>query len=343
MNEYLSWMASETPTRWWTDCALKGQVADALSNGAVGITTNPVLMADTICGRRDDWSEELAGFDASLTGDDRVLDLERRAGSYFTDLLSGLWRGGDPFTGGICIQVTPAQMGNMPLMMKQMEFIGTIAPNTYVKLPATKAGMKVLEESIARGYNVLSAMGVTISQCIATAEATKRGEARARSAGIKPGSTVSVIMAGRLEAYLQDVAQDNGLDIPSDVIGMASVACMKKASKIFEERGYTTMLMVASMRGPKHISQLCGAKNITLSIGPAVQKMVAEADLPKEGYFDDPVPSAIIEQLYTIPDFRKSYEEGALDEADFIGEPVINRIATHFVEAGWNRLLAFHA
>ena len=48
-------------------------------------------------------------------------------------------------------------------------------PNLVIKLPATKAGLKVYEECVARGYSVAATLSFTVPQVLAVAEAAKRG------------------------------------------------------------------------------------------------------------------------------------------------------------------------
>lgn len=43
MSNYLQWLAHDTPTRWWHDSAIPAEIDAAIANGALGVTTNPVL------------------------------------------------------------------------------------------------------------------------------------------------------------------------------------------------------------------------------------------------------------------------------------------------------------
>lgn len=43
LANYLQWFSQETATAWWDDSADPEEMCRVLANGAVGVTTNPVL------------------------------------------------------------------------------------------------------------------------------------------------------------------------------------------------------------------------------------------------------------------------------------------------------------
>lgn len=45
---YLQWLSSETPTKFWHDSAIPSEIDAAIANGALGVTTNPVLTYKTL-------------------------------------------------------------------------------------------------------------------------------------------------------------------------------------------------------------------------------------------------------------------------------------------------------
>ncbi len=83
------------------------------------------------------------------------------------------------------------------------------APNIAVKLPATAAGLDVLEECVARGHH-----HHRHGQLHGAAGGRHRGAASRRNRagqreGIEPGKCFAVIMIGRLDDFLREVAHDN--------------------------------------------------------------------------------------------------------------------------------------
>ncbi|MGI6031283.1 MAG: transaldolase family protein [Eubacteriales bacterium] len=339
-KNYLQWMSQETPTIWWHDSAVQANMDAAMKNGATGMTTNPFLMASSLYADPASWADVLKDL-PELTGDAKALELERRLGSYYANMLAPIYEKGRLGEGGVCAQVTPAKTGNAELMTQQVHTIATFAPNIFIKIPATKAGLVAFEEGIASGYNMVSTVSFSVPQMVAAAEAQIRGEKRAVAAGKKPGVGVAVLMVGRLDDYLRDVAADNQLNIPESDIIQAGLACMKKAYGIFMERGYKTLLMPAAGRGIYHVTELAGAKNMVMSVAPSIEKMLLEANPAQEMRIDVPIAQDVIDRLSTMAEFRKAFNEDGMAPEEFITFGPTNRTATQFVESGWNKLIQF--
>ena len=113
-------------------------------------------------------------------------------------------------------------------------------------------------------------------------------------------------MCGRLDDYLRDVAHDSGAAVSESDITQAGIACLKKAYRIFNERGYDTYLMPAGCRGANQIIELAGAK-----------------------------------MILTMPEFRKAYLEDGMTREQFITFGSANRTTDQFINDGWNPLINF--
>ena len=113
------------------------------------------------------------------------------------------------------------------------------------------------------------------SQVLAIAERHRKGLARAGKAGIKPGQCFAVVMVGRIDDYLRDVAEDNRAAVSEADLIQCGTAIMKRAAAIFREKRYEAVLLPAGMRGAYHATELAGA-NMTLSIHPKIQAMIAD-------------------------------------------------------------------
>ena len=224
-------------------------------------------------------------------------------------------------------------------MIQQAKTLASWAPNIVVKLPATNAGITAYEECVAQGLNVAATVSFTVPQVLAVGEAAERGKERARKNGIQPGLTIAVMMVGRLDDYLRDVAHDNGAKVEESDIVQAGVACMKKAYHIFQERGYTTFLMPAGCRGTNHVTEFAGAKMI-MSIAPKIVNQLA-LDTPQEERIDVPVAADVIERLMTMAEFRKAYLEDGMTREEFITFGSANRTTDQFINDGWAPLLSY--
>lgn len=338
-HAYLRWLSSQTQSIYWHDSAIASEQEDAFSNGAVGMTTNPFLIQSTLNNDRDFWTERLSSVEKGLKGDEKVDALVRAVTTYYTDRAKPIFDKGVPGKGYICAQTNPNKTGDYAYMVEQLQRLGSMAPNIVVKVPATKAGIKAYEEGVAMGFNMAATVSFTVPQVLAVGEAAERGKKRAIANGIKPGLTIAVLMVGRLDDYLRDVAHDTEADVSESDIVQAGIACIKKAYKIFQERGYDTFLMPAGCRGANQVIELAGAKMI-FSIAPKIVKMLP-ADTPCEERIQIPVDEDVIARLMTMKEFRKAYEEDGMAPEEFITFGSANRTTDQFINDGWTPLLNY--
>jgi transaldolase len=208
------------------------------------------------------------------------------------------------------------------------------APNIAVKLPGALSGLDVEEDCIAEGITTTITVSFTVPQVLAIAERHRKGMARAKANGIKPGRCYSVIMIGRLDDYLREVAHDAHPDVSEQDIRWSGLACTKRAYQIYRERGYESELLVAALRGPYHLTELAGA-DLIMSIATGPQVWFVKDDHAREERIGREVPSDALERLRRMPEFVKAYEPEGMSPQEFIGYGVTQRTLSFFVEAGW--------
>jgi transaldolase len=203
-----------------------------------------------------------------------------------------------------------------------------------VKLPATAAGLDVLEDCVADGINVTSTVSFTVPQVLAIAERHRKGTERAKASGVKPGKCFSVIMIGRLDDYLREVANDNGAEVSEADIRQSGLAVTKRAYQLYKERGYEAVLLVAALRGPYHLTELAGA-DVVMSIHPSSQDAFINQDYPREERIGVPVDREVIDRLSTMPEFVRAYEPDGMDPKEFVTFGATQRTLSQFCEMGW--------
>jgi len=240
--------------------------------------------------------------------------------------------------GYVCAQVNPALAGDRAAMGEMARRFHAWAPNIAVKLPVTAAGLDVLEDCVAEGMTITATVSFTVPQVLAVAERHRCGLERARKAGVKPGRCFAVIMIGRLDDYLRDVAHDRRADVSESDIRQAGLAVTKRAYALFQERGYEAVLVVAALRGTYHMEQLSGAKLI-MSIHPKYQAMLLQPDVPRDPQgINTPVDLDVVRRLETIPEFVRAYEPDGMEPREFITYGPTQRTLSQFLVAGWSRL-----
>ncbi len=339
-NQFLKWMTAETPSVYWHDSAVEAEQEGAFANGAVGMTTNPFLINATLASDPAGWKPRLAGVDAGLAGDAKVLELMKAVTGHYATKARPIFDKGATGKGYVCAQTNPNKTGDTEYMVAQAKLLASWAPNIVVKMPATAAGVRAYEECVAAGLNVAATVSFTVPQVLAVGEARKKGKVRAEAAGIKPGLAIAVLMVGRLDDYLRDVAADSRSAASESDIIQAGTACIKRAYAIFQERGYDAFLMPAGCRGAYHIKDLAGA-NMIMSIAPKIADLLADEKGPFKVRIDEPVPQDVIDRLMTMNEFRKAYEPDGMKPEEFITFGSANRTTAQFIDNGWNPLAAY--
>ncbi len=340
-DTYLDWVIRHTRTAWWHDSADPAELQLGLDRGAVGVTTNPFLSSVALAKNRAAWA---AAVDAVLAGNPGAGQKAEALMRTVVMLAAAMYQphydksGGK--TGYVCAQVNPSRAGDRDAMLAMARRFHGWAPNIAVKLPAVAAGLDVLEDCIAEGITTAATVSFTVPQVVAVAERCRAGRQRAKSNGIKPGECFAVIMIGRLDDYLREVAQDNKAPVAESDIRQAGLAVTKRAYKIYREREYEAVLLVAALRGSYHLTELAGAE-LLMSIAPAAQEWFIAGDYPREERITEEIPSEDLQRLCSLPEFVKAYEPDGMAVEEFISYGVTQRTLCQFVEAGWKLLEGF--
>jgi transaldolase len=334
-DTYLSWVIKNTRTKWWHDSADEAELNTGLSRGAVGVTTNPLLAQVAITRNRTAWSCDVDGIvSCDQPGEVKAEALTKIAVTRAAERLLPEYERSGGESGYVCGQVNPTRASDRDCMYTMAQRYRTWAPNISVKLPATAAGLDVLEDCVADGINVTSTVSFTVPQVLAIAERHRKGTERAKASGIKPGKCFSVIMIGRLDDYLREVANDNGAEVTEADIRQSGLAVTKRAYQLYEERGYEAVLLVAALRGPYHLTELAGA-DVVMSIHPSSQDAFINQDYPREERIGVPVDREVIDRLSTMPEFVRAYEPDGMDPKEFVTFGATQRTLSQFCEMGW--------
>ena len=340
-QNYLRWAIDNTKTVWWHDSADPAELKLGIERGAVGATTNPFLSHVALSRNKVAWSAEIQSvLSQNLEPERRAEELMHIVVTHVAERMLLQYEKSGGRTGYVCAQVNPARAGERKAMFAMAQRLSRWAPNIAVKLPATAAGLDVLEDCAAEGITCTLTVSYTVAQTIAIAERYHRGMERARKAGVKPGKCFAVIMIGRLDDYLLDIAHDRQAVASESDIRQSGLAVTKRAYSIFKQRGYEAVLIVAALRGTYHMTELTGAE-VIMSIFPSVQEMLVSQDLPREERIDREIPADVIERLLQIPDFVRAYDPDGMRPDEFLAYGVTQRTLTQFYESGWKLMENF--
>ena len=340
-QDYLRWVISKTRTTWWHDSADPAELNRGIERGAIGATTNPFLASIALHANKAVWASEIQSVLAQNQEPEKKAEglmsiVVRHAAE---QLLPHYEKTGGQ-TGFVCAQVNPNKAGDREPMLAMARRFHKLAPNIAVKLPATAAGLDVLEDCAAEGITCTLTISYTVPQTIVTAERYRRGVQRARAKGITPGKCFAVIMIGRLDDYLREVAHDCCAAASESDIRQAGLAVTKRAYSIYRHHGYEAVLIIAALRGTHHMTELAGAE-VIMSVFPSIQEMLLTPDLPQEERIERDIPADVIERLSQIPDFVRAYEPEGMKPSEFITYGVTQRTLSQFIESGWKLMENF--
>jgi transaldolase len=340
-DSYLRWLVDETPTRWWHDSGDPLELERALTHGASGVTTNPVLTNQALRAQPEYWRPLVGSLDPHLSPEERAIALMYVVARHTAAKLEPHYQTSGGEQGYVCAQVNPANAGDREAMLAMARRFHAWAPNIAVKLPVTSAGLDVLEECIAEGITVTATVSFTVPQVIAVAERHCCGVTRAQQTGIIPGHCFAVIMIGRLDDYLRDVAADNQVGLSETDIRQSGLAVTKRAYQIFTAQKYPAMLLVAALRGVYHMTGLVGA-SLIMSIHPKIQAILHEPGVTRVVGIDQPIDPLVVQRLQRIPDFTRAYEPEGMRPEEFITYGVTQRTLAQFYDSAWARLESFN-
>ena len=336
-NPYLKWL-SETDTFWWTDSAEYNTMDQAIENGATGVTTNPILVMKSLYANPEFWRPYLDSA-KGLSGDAKAEEIIRCITVEIAKKFLPIYEKTAGVQGYVCAQVNPKAQGDTQAMIEMGRRLASWAPNIAVKIPATAAGLRAIEELTAEGITTVGTVSFTASQVVAIAAAQQRGLERCRAAGKKTGATFTVLMVGRIDDYLRDVAKDAEIAIDEKDIICAGTAAIKNAYKECKARGYESKVMPAGMRGGYHATALAGG-DMTFSLSAGILDAL-EKETEFVEHINEEVCSKTVANLKTLDEFDRAYEIGALKEKEFIRFGAAQRTLSQFVEAGWGMIVSF--
>jgi transaldolase len=331
---YLQWLAHETPTTWWHDSADPDELRKGLEHAATGVTTNPLLTARTLRGRPEIWPDALKGVPRDLPSERRAEELMSHVVRRAAEMLLPRYEATKGRLGYVCGQVNPARAADRATMSVMVRRYHAWAPNIAVKLPGTAAALDVLEDCVAEGITITATVSFAVPQVLAIGERHRKGALRARAAGKTPGHCFAVLMVGRLDDYLRDVAHDRKAAVEESDIRQAGLAVAKRSYALFKERGYEAVILPAALRGIYHMTELAGAEMV-ISTAPNIQTQLMGPDVPRELRIDRPIAKDVIERLLTVPEFVKAYEPNGMAPEDFITFGPTQRTLAQFLDAGW--------
>ena len=306
--------------RWWNDSCDPHELADAVSHGAVGATSNPVIVGAVVKGDPDRWLPEV---DALIADNPRDTEVEiawkliARIGVIAAGILKPVHERTEGAAGYLCLQVNPTLYPDAQRMVEHAVSLRSVAENIAIKIPCTAAGLQAVEELTRRGIAVNVTVSFCVPQAVAAAEAIERGLRDARDPeSIHPYVT---IMRGRLDDHLKRIRDADDIEIDPEALEWPGIAVFKRAAAIFEEAGYRSTVLGAAFRNSMQWSATIGS-SVLQTIPYQNWKEFDSAEIDVRPTLNEPVDPAYLDALKArLADFRRAYEPDGMTPDEFAG------------------------
>lgn len=322
-----------------------------------GVTSNPPLSVQAIQADPqtwNPWTDDLIRRHPGATADDLFWPLYREVVQRGAAAVRPIFDASRQQRGYLSGQVDPRVYDDLEEMVRQAVQMHQVGPNVMVKLPGTREGILAIELVTAMGVPTNATLVFTLPQMIQVAEAVRRGLTRARANGIDLSRwrSVCTMMLGRFEDAkpMKAQAAERGIELTESDIRWAGPAVFKKAYRLYQERGYESKCLAASMRlGPteegrqtvRHLEELAGGDVVATIFPNIIQAWMEQyAGRPIEPRIGVEPPDQVMEKLLQISYFRAAYEEHGLTPDEFQGHAAVQETSTAFLQASAD-LLAY--
>jgi transaldolase len=308
---------------WWNDSGVPAELGEAVALGAVGGTSNPVIVAQAVKARPGlclPILDRLIAENPHATEDEIAWQLIHALAIQSAAKLRPVYDAAKGAKGFLSVQVNPKFYPDKNRMVAQAAQLAALAPNIAIKAPATATGLAAIEEMTARGIRINATVSFSVAQAIAASQAIARGLNRARAAGLDADALQPYItlMIGRVDDHLKRVAAAQNIATSPGLLDWAGIAVFKHAHRIFRERNLPGTLLAAAYRHEGHWSQIIG-RDVLQTVPYTWWTKFNDSATEPRPTLDEPVNDAILAELRAkFPDFIRAHDEDGMAPAEFI-------------------------
>jgi transaldolase len=331
-----------------TTGSLAGLIKDS---HVVGVTTNPTIFQKAISGSEyyTDQVTDLAIRGVSVAEALRVLTAwDVRAAC---DLFKAAYDASDGVDGRVSIEVAPSLANDTARTIAEARALWWLVdrPNLFIKIPATKAGVPAIEETLAQGISVNVTLIFSLERYGEVIDAFHAGLERAQAAGhdLSRLGSVASFFVSRVDTEVDMRLDKIGSDDAKALRGKAAIANARLAYKLFEEKFDNDRWRALVAAGAKPQRPLWAS---TSTKDPSYDDTMYVVDLVAEGTVNtmpEPTLHAVADHGHITGDtIRPNYADaqGVLDALAAVGidfDDVVKLLEIEGVEkfdTSWNEL-----
>ncbi|MFG3660729.1 transaldolase [Streptomyces sp. NPDC047706] len=244
MTDALKRLSDEGVAIWLDDLSRKritsGNLAELIDQQhVVGVTTNPTIFQKAISGG-DGYEQQLTDLAArKVTVEEAVRMITTADVRDAADILRPVFDATGGKDGRVSIEVDPRLAHNTRATVAEARQLAWLVdrPNTLIKIPATKAGLPAITETIGNGISVNVTLIFSLERYREVMDAYLSGLEKAKERGLDLSKIHSVasFFVSRVDTEIDKRIDALGTDEAKALRGKAAVANARLAYQTYEE------------------------------------------------------------------------------------------------------------
>ncbi|TMU97726.1 transaldolase [Streptomyces sp. DASNCL29] len=244
MTDALKRLADEGVAIWLDDLSRKritsGNLAELIDQQhVVGVTTNPSIFQKAISGG-DGYEQQVADLAVRrVTVEEAVRMITTADVRDAADILRPVYDATGGQDGRVSIEVDPRLAHNTAATIAEAKQLAWLVdrPNTFIKIPATEAGLPAITEVIGLGISVNVTLIFSLERYRAVMDAFLAGLEKAKAAGLdlQKIHSVASFFVSRVDTEIDKRIDKIGTDEAKALRGKAAVANARLAYQAYEE------------------------------------------------------------------------------------------------------------
>ncbi|MGW3438123.1 transaldolase [Streptomyces bacillaris] len=244
MTDALKRLSDEGVAIWLDDLSRKritsGNLAELIDQShVVGVTTNPSIFQKAISSG-DGYEQQLTDLAArKVTVEEALRMITTVDVRDAADILRPVFDATDGQDGRVSIEVDPRLAHNTTATVAEAKQLAWLVdrPNTLIKIPATKAGLPAITETIGRGISVNVTLIFSLERYRAVMDAYLAGLEKAKAAGLDLSKIHSVasFFVSRVDTEIDKRLDAIGSDEAKAAKGKSALANARLAYEAYEE------------------------------------------------------------------------------------------------------------
>ena len=244
MTDALKRLSDEGVAIWLDDLSRKritsGNLAELIDQShVVGVTTNPSIFQKAISSG-DGYEQQLTDLAArKVTVEEAIRMITTADVRDAADILRPVFDRTDGQDGRVSIEVDPRLAHNTLATVAEAKQLAWLVdrPNTLIKIPATKAGLPAITETIGRGISVNVTLIFSLERYREVMDAYLAGLEKAKAAGLDLSKIHSVasFFVSRVDTEIDKRLDAVGSDEAKAAKGKSALANARLAYEAYEE------------------------------------------------------------------------------------------------------------